>query len=339
MSPARRLGALLAAAALLGGCTSAPTHTAGSAGSARSAAGPQSTPASSSPASPTAAGPPQLSVRRMPWHLPQAESRGAAIPVPGGVLLAGGLLAGDVSTAHSYLVDPGHGRVRRSADLALPAHDVAGATVHGAPTLFGGGGATELADVQRLRHGRWSVVGHLPGARSDLAAVPAAAGADVIGGYDGVHTPTAVLRTSDGRRFRVLGRLPSGVRYAAVAVVGHTAWVLGGEVAGRELRSVYALDLRSGKVIAHGRLPRPVGHAAAAVVGDRVLLMGGRISPDVPTDAMWWFDPASGRFHRAGRLPYPVADAPTFQHGAAAYLLGGETPNFSDRVLRVSWTR
>ncbi len=52
---------------------------------------------------------------------------------------------------------------------------------------------------------------------------------------------------------RPVGRLVQGVRYAATAVVGHTAYVFGGEVNGRELDDVQALDLRTGRtrVVAH----------------------------------------------------------------------------------------
>jgi hypothetical protein len=50
---------------------------------------------------------------------------------------------------------------------------------------------------------------------------------------------------------------------------------------------------------------------------------------------MLWFDPESKRFSRAGRLPYPVADAGLLTTGSTAYLMGGETPNFTDRVMRI----
>ena len=50
---------------------------------------------------------------------------------------------------------------------------------------------------------------------------------------------------------------------------------------------------------------------------------------------LWWFDPGSGRFTRAGRLPRPLADSAAFADGTTGYLVGGETPAFSDRVLRL----
>ena len=332
----RRAAALVAVGALavVGGCTS-------SAGV--SASKPAHRPASPSAASSSPAahpsGPLHVTVRAVHWHLPVPVSRGAVVPVGHGGVLAGGLLAGDVSTTHAYRVDPAAGTVTPIARLAVAAHDVAGATTGGAPTLFGGGGATELSVVQRLGRGsHWHVVGHLPGARSDLSAAQDGASVLLIGGYDGVTSPPALLRTSDGHRFRPVGRLPHGLRYAAVAIRNGTAWVLGGEQNDVELRSVYAIDLSTGAVRRAGRLPIATGHAAAVWVGHRILLLGGRRSPQNPTAAMWWFDPARHHWSRAGRLPYPVADAPALTVGSSTYLLGGETPSFTTRVARVSWS-
>ena len=87
---------------------------------------------------------------------------------------------------------------------------------------------------------------HLPTARSDLSVVPAGASPVVVGGYDGAASPTALLTVGADGSVRPHGRLVQGVRYAATAVVGHTAYVFGGEVAGRELDTVQAVDLRTG---------------------------------------------------------------------------------------------
>ena len=67
---------------------------------------------------------------------------------------------------------------------------------------------------------------------------------------------------------RPVGSLAQGVRYAATAVLGHTAYVFGGEVLGRELGDVQALDLLDGPDAGGGRLPVPLGHAMAATLGD-----------------------------------------------------------------------
>jgi len=51
---------------------------------------------------------------------------------------------------------------------------------------------------------------------------------------------------------------------------------------------------------------------------------------------MWWFDPATTTMHRAGALPTPLADSAVVAAGNAAYLVGGETPNLSNKVLRLT---
>jgi hypothetical protein len=119
--------------------------------------------------------------------------------------------------------------------------------------------------------------------------------------------------------------------------------MVGGELDGHELDSVVRMNTATVTPRRVSRLPEPLGHSAVVAVGDRLLVMGGRTSPSTVTDRMWWFTPRSGRWQPAGRLPTPVADAPVVTVGGAArgaaYLFGGETPDFSDRVVRVSWGR
>lgn len=257
----------------------------------------------------------------------------------GGALLAGGLMPGDMSTGQVLRLDLRTGPVGAPGHLALALHDSAGAVLAGRPTVVGGGAATELSDVQRLgRNGRWHVVGRLPGgARSDLSVATTGAGLVVLGGYDGVHTPTSVLATRDGAHFRVLGRLPSGVRYTGTARTGRYVWLVGGEVNNHELRPVLRVDTSTGRARRFGRTPGPLGHEAVVPVGGRLLVMGGRTTPDRVTGAMWWFDPRTRSWTRAGHLPYPVADAPSVRQGNHAYLFGGETPGFTAKVTRVTW--
>jgi Kelch motif protein len=285
---------------------------------------------------------PTVSARVLPWRLPAALSRSVAIRYGGqhSALLAGGLGPGDASTDEVLRIDLRTGAARREAPLVEPLHDSAGALLAGRPVIVGGGGAAELDGVERLdRHGTWRLAGHLPGARSDLSVVAARHGLLVVGGYDGTRTPRAVLRTTDGARFERTGRLPLGVRYAGVARTGRWVWVLGGEVAGRELDEVLRVDTRTGHVRTVGRLPRPLGHEAVVAVAGRLLVMGGRTAPDAVTDALTWYDPRTHRWSRAGHLPYPVADAPAVVVGHHVFLLGGETPDFTARTTEVTWTR
>lgn len=335
-----RTAAVVGAAvlALLAGCS---RDTPASRQSGAPAASPGSaTSSTAAPAREHPTGPPRLTARVLSWHLPDPLSRSVAMAEGARVLLAGGLGPGDRSTGQVLAIDPRRGVVRPAGQLAVPLHDSAGTVLAGRPTVIGGGGAAELAEVQAQDpQGHWQVTGRLPGARSDLSVVKAGSRALVIGGYDGTSTPTAVLATADGRRFHEAGTLPTGLRYSGAALAHGSVWILGGEVDGRELDEVLRLDPRTGRVHRAGRLPRALGHEAVVPVGPRLLVLGGRTSPDAVTAQMWWFTPRTGAWTRAGRLPYPVADAPWVVHGSQAYLFGGESPDFTDRVVRVGWGR
>ena len=277
------------------------------------------------------------SPRAASWHLPFAAGRQALITLRAGhVLVAGGLLAGDRSTDRVVGLDLSTGRASAEPSLAVPVHDVAGGLAGGTPVVVGGGNSSEQDVVQALRAGTWRVVGHLPTTRSDLSVVPDGDTPLVIGGYDGAGTPTAVLALDGRGSVRARGRLVTGVRYAATAVAGHTAYVFGGEVLGRELDAVQAVDLRTGRTRVVARLPLPLGHAMAASVGGRILVMGGRVSPDRQTSAMWWFDPAGGRFTRAGSLPRPLSDSAVAAYRHRIWLLGGEDPSVTADVVFVN---
>jgi hypothetical protein len=271
------------------------------------------------------------------WTLPVASGRQAVVQLrKQTVILAGGLVAGDQSTDEVIRLDLGTGRTTRLQSLAVPVHDVAGGLVGGVPAVVGGGNATEQDVVQELTDSAWHVAGHLPTTRSDLSVVQQGAHAFVIGGYDGTSVPTAILSLSADGSTTPAGHLVRGVRYAATARLGHTAYVFGGEVLGTELDGVQAVDLRTGRTRMVARLPVPLGHAMAATVGSRILLVGGRVTPDQQTAAMWWFDPATGRFTHAGTLPHPLSDAGVATSGHRIWLLGGEDPSVTDGVLTIS---
>ena len=337
----RRLVAAVAVVPLLAGCATfsssespAPAHS--------STTGPAGTPSSAVSSSPSPSASPafvahQVSVSRARWRLPVATARQAVVPLGHGrAVLAGGLVAGDQSTDEALRVDLTTGLAVRLHSLAVPVHDVAGGLLGLAPAVIGGGNATEQDVIQVLTGSAWHVSAHLPTARSDLSVVQRGPRPLVVGGYDGSSVPTAILSLARNGSSRTVGHLAQGVRYAATAVSGGTAYVFGGEVAGRELGSVQAVDLATGRTRVVARLPVPLGHAMAAPAGSRILLVGGRVTPVRQTDAMWWFDPATGGFARAGRLPMPLSDAAVAAYGHRIWLLGGEDPAVTDGVLTIS---
>jgi N-acetylneuraminic acid mutarotase len=259
------------------------------------------------------------------------------ISAQGSGVLAGGLLAGDVSSDKVYRVTAARGVGARLPSLVEPIHDGAGTRLGDGMIIVGGGNTSELSVVEASTGIRrpWRVRGRLPTTRSDLSVTTTTSGVLVIGGYDGLGSPRQVLRTDDGRSFTAFASLRQGVRYAAVVPSGNLVWVFGGEHRGRELRTTQVIDLAARTVRLGPRLPMPLGHAAVMLAGSRILLMGGRTAPHRVTAAMWWFDPGTGRYVAAGRLPYPVADAALLNAVDGAYLLGGESPDFTNRVIRI----
>lgn len=281
--------------------------------------------------------PTRVRVEVTPWRLPEAVGREAAVRIGREVVVAGGLVAGDQSTATAFRLDLSTGHVSTLPSLPVPVHDVGGAVLHGRAVVVGGGNAVEQRVVQAEQSdGTWRVVGQLPSARSDLVSVTVGPRAFVVGGYDGTSiAQDDVLVTTDGVHFKVFSRLDLGVRYAAVAQLGGSLWVLGGERGGVEQDAVQRIDLRTGATQIIGQLPHALGHASAVQVGNRLLLIGGRTSGSTLTNAMWWFDPSTQRFTPAGSLPTPLSDAAVVSDGSDIYLIGGENPTVSDHVLRL----
>jgi hypothetical protein len=345
-----RLAALITVVLLAGGCTDAgPSHprtaeaetgdtatlpnaASGSAPTFGSGGG-TTVRARQSTGRPTA----RVSAAVVGWRLPTPVGREVAIPTPDGVVVAGGLLDGDRSTARAYRIDLRSGRRTTLADLRIPVHDAAGALLDGHPVVVGGGNDTgERSEVQELDPMRgWAVVGRLPHPRSDLVAVTVDGRVVVLGGYDGSGSPKDIVMLSATGRPSIVGTLDIGVRYSAVAVADGALWLFGGEHDAHLVTAIQRIDTRSWRTRVVGHLERPLTHAAAVVLDGDILLAGGRLRVGSVTSQVWRFDPESSMLNRAGRLPYPVADAAVATAHGAAYVLGGETPAMSKRVIRL----
>jgi hypothetical protein len=282
------------------------------------------------------------------WTLPAAVSRPVVLPDRRGFVVLGGLAAGDTSTARVVAVDPATGDSRIAGDLAVAVHDSAGAVIGGRFFVFGGGSVSTVPLVQAWTKASASEVARLPEGRSDLSAATLDGTTYIVGGYDGSAMTPAVLATRDGVSFRPVAQLAIPVRYAAVAGVGSTLWVVGGVTSTHEggttdTAAVQKVDLVSGRVTVTSRLPDSVGHAAAIVLDDEIFVLGGR-SGNVPSAAIFRLNQASGSLTPAGRLPAPISDAGAVVVGGVGYLVGGEltgsaTPQNSVVALRPSLPR
>ncbi len=281
--------------------------------------------------------PVQCVARQAPWRLGSPVSREFAAPVGADILLAGGLDSGNNSLSAVVLLDPRTGHVTPAGQLALPVHDAGGAVLPSGTFVFGGGAAASTAEVQRLvSTGPSSGIANLPDARSDLAVATVRGRAYVIGGYDGATLTRQVLMTTDGASFAPAGALTVPVRYPAVAVVGDTIWVLGGQTASGVTTAIQRINTASGAITVAGHLPRGLAGASAFVLGGQIVLAGGSDASGSPTTSLLHLDPSTGRALACGRLPAAVQDAGSAAIGSVGYLLGGEQPTTTDSVMTVS---
>ncbi len=266
----------------------------------------------------------ELVASRAGQHLPAPISGESLVKEGRDLLIVGGLDSAGNSASGVFKLDPGSGKLLPSSSLPQPLHDAAAASAAGEVLIFGGGTSASTDTVESLQPGSpGRIVGHLPDARSDLAAVSYAGLAYLIGGYNGSNLAGTVLSTADGTRFRTAARLRLPVRYPAVVARAHTAYVFGGEPAGgKATDAIQAVDLARGTTRIAGHLPSGLSHASAIVLGPRIYILGGA-GPGGTSDRILWFHPASGRVTDAGRLPVRVADAAALTVGGSGYLVGG----------------
>jgi hypothetical protein len=283
--------------------------------------------------SPTTNAPGRLSVRRI-GTLPAAVSRMAAVPLPGGRILAlGGLVSGS-SSDQVLLGLPSH--LRMVGHLPTPTHDAAAASFDGAVGLFGGGEAVSTDAVVRVdpATGAAHAAGHLDEPLSDLGATNVGGRTYLVGGYTGSRYATAVLRVGPGGATTTVARLPVGLRYAGVAALGGTIYAAGGLAPGGDSARVYAVTPRSGDVRRIGRLPEPIAHAPLVAIGKLLYLIGGRSASGKARSQILRIDPRSGTITVAGNLPSPVEDAAAVSVSQQAIVLGGGTAEIYELTPR-----
>jgi N-acetylneuraminic acid mutarotase len=151
---------------------------------------------------------------------------------------------------------------------------------------------------------------------SDLGAVAIGPHAYLVGGYTGTQFATAILRYRPQGAATVVGRLPTGTRYAGVAALGPTIYVAGGLTTAGATNAVYAVS--PGRTVRRmARLPAPEDHAALAALGGKLYLVGGR--------QVLAIDPASGKISVAGRLPATLSDPTATTVGNRIVIAGGGT--------------
>jgi YVTN family beta-propeller protein len=264
------------------------------------------------------------------------EDPGAAA-VGASVVLAGGLTAQDTSTADVILLRGG--AARRGGGLSTGGqHDAPAVALGGSVYVFGGGdGVHQLDHILRVApiSGRAVAAGRLPVGSSDSSAAVAGGAAYVVGGYTGTRWLDTVVAFTPGSGAHVVGHLPVGVRYAAVAAVGAAIVIAGGTLPdGSASRAVYVFDTRRHTTRRIASLPAATTHAAAAALGDIAYIIGGRGSAlGSATAAVLAVRPATGGIAPAGHLTTARSDLAAVTVGRRIVLAGGMTLHgVSDRI-------
>jgi hypothetical protein len=267
-----------------------------------------------------------LRITPAPYLLPSAIERETVFSQHGSLLIAGGLTAQTTTTAALTRLDPVTGQTTPVGQLAVAAHDAAGAMLAGQPYVFGGGAQTSSPDVQEAG-APGHVTGQLPQARSDLSAVTLGRVVYLAGGYDGVTYNPEVLATTDGRHFRVAARLPVPVRYAAMAGAGNQLWLFGGQTPGGPTNVIQQVDLATGHATIAGHLPVRLAGATGFSLDGQIFFAGGqttRSGTQGISGAVYGYTPGQRGARLAGTLPVPVAYAAVAVQGGTAYLIGGD---------------
>lgn len=304
----------------------------GGGGGARRA-GPVAAAGSHSAAPAPSAAVPALVSAFAPYTLTAPLSRMVVLPDGRGLAVVGGLNASDISVSAVSYLSPRTGREVTAGALPTALHDAAGVAIGGHALIAGGGQSASftaiesfrLADAAASTVGTASVVGQLPVPRSDLSAIAVGGAGYLLGGWNGSLELKTVEKLLTSGLVQPAGRLAVGVRYAAVSVLGHQIWVLGGQIGNAPTATVQVFNPATGGTHLAGPLPVALEGASAFTLDGSLFVAGGETSTGV-SDVIYRLDPATGTWSRAGALARAVAFAGSGVIGSTVYLLGGETP-------------
>ncbi len=300
------------------------------------------------------------------WNLNSGLSREVALQLNAkNVLLAGGFQASGNTTPDILAVNLSSHLVKQVGRLPDPTHDASGALLGGNGYVFGGGNSLSISAVQKLsiggkslytgisgyRHGKSvykvsaSVTGNLPALRSDSTSVTIGQTAYVVGGYSGTAPDGNILSVTKYGKISVAGHLAVPVRYAAVAALGRTIYVFGGQQvvgaqAGQPTSDVQAINLKTGSASVVAHLPTVLMGAQAVTVSQGIIVCGGDEAVSYSgagartQSALWLVNTKNWQLQKIGNLAVPVSHAAITTAGSDVWLFGGEKDGFVEPVVQ-----
>ena len=234
--------------------------------------------------------------------------------------------------APTRLVEHGTG------SLPAPLQDPSVAPLSGGRALLLGGltaadQSTDQIIVASVREAR--VIGHLPSARHDTAAVAIGPFAYAFGGGTASSQLDDIVRVNPASGAAALvAHLPAASSDSTAAAIGGTAYIVGGYTGTRWLDTIVAWRPgTAAHVVAH--LPATLRYAAVAAVGNRLVIAGGSLENGTASDAVLEYVPATRRVLRLGTLPAPTTHAAAAALGHFAYVIGGRGAALGSRSARI----
>jgi hypothetical protein len=263
-----------------------------------------------------------LRLARTIGPLPSARSGIAAAAFGPSIFVSGGLSAAGASTDTIFRIDRS-GSATTAGTLPGPIHDATSAALGGTVLVFGGGESEGSDRIVQLIPGPPRLIGSLPQALSDLAAVSLGTVAYVVGGWNGTDTNHAIYAAQPNGTASQVGTIPLGVRYPALAALGGRVIVAGGETAaGTPTADAWSFDPGTRKTTPLPSLPIPTDHTAGAVLNGRVYVIGG-LRNGVFTDAILSWAPGERRWRSAGHLPAAISDLAAVAFDGGIAVVGG----------------
>jgi outer membrane protein assembly factor BamB len=248
----------------------------------------------------------------------------------------GGLDASGSSTATISVLQGSS--VHTAGRLPVAIHDAAAAaSPAGRLYVMGGGQITSASGIatfdpaSRATH----LVGALPTPLSDLAVATVSGITYAVGGYTGAQWSDHIYAVNGGH-VRSAGRLPVGLRYAAVAALSGNVIIAGGRTESGPSRAVYRFAPATGKVTRIGTLPQGLMHASAGTLSGVMYVVGGIGRNGAAVDSLLAVT-ADGKVHRAATLPTPLSDAGVASLPGRIVVIGGTSGAGPTRtVLQIS---
>jgi outer membrane protein assembly factor BamB len=216
--------------------------------------------------------------------------------------------------------------VRRIGTLPFPLTKSASVALPGGKLIVLGGAGSDR--ILAGRPSRVRVVGHLPTATHDGAAVLHGGSVLLYGGGDSVSTP-AVLRIDPGTSAtRALHPLDKPLSDLGAGQVRGSTYLVGG-FTGTTYASAILRVGANDRTATVARLPAGTRYAGVATTGGKIYVAGG-LTTHGESRAIYEFDPRDATVVRIGSLPRPEAHAALAGLGGRLYLFGGRS------VLRIS---